>query len=378
MKSSNSTAILIAAALTCLSSANLLAQKEAAAESITSGPPPGTKLTPVPCYATSGPLSGQEFDAAAKLGPAPGALLFIHELTRNTAPVLRGLDNLANEFSPVGFKSFTILLGDDRTAAEAQLGRVNGSLKLGNPIVLSTDGAEGPGNYALNRKAALTLVLVKDGTAQRSVALTDTGPGDIPKIRTWIEEIAGKLPTDENALRELIAKNLPADADELKELAASQAMELRKLRSQLAKARQQPQARRPMAGRMREGRAGGEGTGAAPARPNANANAAPNTKRVGKPPKDAQLNTLLRSFIRKTNEAERAEEVYAEIVARAAESDALRGETIEMFKLMLSHRDRYGIAHAQELAEGFLKENKIPIPGGAEPKTAPPSRKTTE
>jgi hypothetical protein len=380
MKPPQLSSTAVAAILICFGSGDLAGQ-DSSRDSLTSGPAAGAKLTPVPSYATGGPFAGQEFDAAAKLGPAPGALLFIHELTRNTAPVLRGLDNLAVEFSIVGFKSFTIMLGEDRTAAEAQLGRVNGSLKLANPIVLSTDGAEGPGNYALNRKSALTLVLTKDGTVHRSIALTDTGPGDIPKIRSWIEEVAGALPEDEGELRELIAKKLPDDTDELKQLAASQSMELRKLRAQLAKARQQPG--RPMAaGRMRE-RAGGDRD--APTRPKAKP--APNPNRVGRPPEDPQLNTLLRSFIRQTNDTQRADEVYADIEARAAESDDLRAEAIEMFKLMLSFRDRYGIAHAQGLAEGFLKENKIPIPGvesavkptepgGAEP--PPPAPKEEE
>ena len=80
-------------------------------------------------------------------------------------------------------------------------------------------------------------------------------------------------------------------------------------------------------------------------------------KRQGKPPEDSKLNALLRSFIRKTNDEAKADEVYARITKRAGESDALKGEAIEMFKLMLSFRDRYGIEHAQKLAEGFLKEH---------------------
>ncbi len=60
----------------------LTAQNGQAAE-IASGPPAGTPLAPVNSYALHGPRKGQEFDAAQSLGQAPGALLFIHELTRN-------------------------------------------------------------------------------------------------------------------------------------------------------------------------------------------------------------------------------------------------------------------------------------------------------
>lgn len=150
----------------------LTAQDTPANAPLTSGPAAGTVLTPVACYATNAQNQGQDFDAAKKLGKASSAFLFIHELTRNTAPVLRGLDNLASEFAIVGFRSFSIMLSGERTAAEAQLQRVNGFLRLTNPIVLSTDG---PGNYALNRKASLTFVFAKNGVVHKSLVLTDTG-----------------------------------------------------------------------------------------------------------------------------------------------------------------------------------------------------------
>ena len=88
------------------------------------------------------------------------------------------------------------------------------------------------------------------------------------------------------------------------------------------------------------------------------------TQRQGKPPEDPQLNTLLRSFIRQTNDDKQANQIFTEIQARAKESDELRGEAVEMFKLMLSYRDRYGSKRAQSLAEGFLKEHGGPVKKG--------------
>ena len=59
----------ITAALLALGLAQsaLRAQDEAKETPLNSGPAVGTALTPVKCYATNGSLSGQEFDAAAKL-----------------------------------------------------------------------------------------------------------------------------------------------------------------------------------------------------------------------------------------------------------------------------------------------------------------------
>ena len=120
----------------------LMAQNGQAAD-IVSGPPTDTPLAPVNSYALHGPHKGREFDAAKSLGQGPGALLFIHELTRNIIPVLRGLDDLTSEYSVLGFQSHTLLLHDDRTSAENRLKAINGSLKYAHPIILSLDGLEG-------------------------------------------------------------------------------------------------------------------------------------------------------------------------------------------------------------------------------------------
>ena len=154
----------------------LMAQNGQAAE-LTSGPPTGSPLAPVNSYALHGPHKGQEFDAAKALGQDPGALLFIHELTSNIIPVLRGLVDLTSEYSVLGFQSHTLLLHDDRTLAENRLKAINGSLKQAyrgdgidaHPIILSLDGLEGPGDYALNRRVALTLVLARDGQVTLSL-----------------------------------------------------------------------------------------------------------------------------------------------------------------------------------------------------------------
>lgn len=433
-----------------LGAAALFAQEPAPEEeALTSGPAVGTKLTPVKSFATNGALAGQEFDAAAQLGKSPSALLFIHELTRNTAPVLRGLDSLTSEFSVLGFKSQTLMLSGDRTAAEAQLKRVNGSLRLANPIALSIDGAEGPGNYALNRKAALTLVFARDGVVTSTMALTDTGPNDVPVIRKAIVGMCGELPADPAELRKVITASLPDDPKVLKELVADQSQQLKQLRAQItrmqermrggggAAMRREPRPVRPQpkpanapdpsspttlnaanltgqeiaelyhqftgkrvlvseaaaraevsfivpgqltyaeAAKIMEKRlvmegfmlqrsdglpntlhleiadsskarpVGGDRPGIRPTKP----------QRQGKAPDDPELNGLLRSFIRQTNDEARADEVFAKIKKRAAAGEELNEETIEMFKLMLSFPDRYGTKHAQGLAQSFLKEN---------------------
>ena len=324
---------------------------------IRSGPAKGAGLTPVKCYASHGPHAGKEFDAVAELGEAPCGILFIHELTRNTAPVIRGLDQWAVDFGVLGFKSYTVALSGDRTAGEDLIKRVNGSLKLANPIVLSTDGAEGPGNYGLSRKPTLTFVFAKGGEVHRSIALTDTGPNDVPKIREWIEEVAGKMPEGE-ALKALIAKNLPEGDEEVRELAVEQALELRRLKAQLRRRGQQGmRSNRQMRSSRERPRpqSGGEQSGRAKPK-RAEAASEPKKEREGAPPTDEELRGLLRSFIRKTNDEERSKEIFADIEKRANESEDLHNQVVEMFKLMLSID--YGADHAQSLAGEFLENAK--------------------
>lgn len=349
-------------------------------QDVATGPSAGASLTPVMAYGAggvySGPYAGREFDAVKVIGEGPGALLFIHELTRNILPVIRGVDQAGSEYSVMGFKSFTLMLSPDRTAAESRLKAANGSLKLRNPIVLNLDGAEGPGNYALNRKAALSLILVNKGKVVRTHAFTDVNQKDESLVRGWIEEMTGPIPTNPNDYRKLVEAQLPKDGEALRAMALNQAVEIHQLHARLKRLQEQSGGRYGMApnrqntrkakapqmrpeagrgeGRPKAGRGGarprdkaGEGDVSRPA----------TTQRQGKAPEDPQLNNLLRSFIRQTNENSQSNEIFADIQARAKESDALRGEAVEMFKLMLSYRDRYGSKHAQTLAEGFLKEH---------------------
>lgn len=318
---------------------------------VTTGPPEGTEITPVMAYAPVGPRQGEEFDAAAAIGDGPGALLFIHELTRNGLPVIRGVDQISAEFSLLGFQSHTLMLSDDRTASETKLKAVNGSLKLRSPIVLSLDGLDGPGNFALNRKAVLSLIMLKDGKVFRSVAFTDVNAEDRKLVRELIVAVSGELPKDPAEIGAL----LPEDPAELKALAVEQAREIQQLRAELATLREkmagsrmaQPRMERPEPSPARPAAAEGEAAGEGELMP----------VRQGKPPEDPELNALLRAFVRQDNDKEQVDEVYAEILARASVNDELETEAIEMFKLMLSFRDRYGTVEAQALAESFLKEN---------------------
>ncbi|HIG28317.1 MAG TPA: hypothetical protein EYQ50_11145 [Verrucomicrobiales bacterium] len=342
-------------------------------EDIVSGPPVGNEVGSVRCYANSGLYAGREvFDAGEEIGQSPGAFLFIHVFNRNTAPLIRGVDNLAAELSLFGFKAFTVTLTNDRTSGEELIRRVNGSLKLKNPMVLSLDGLDGPGNLALNRRCTLSLVVVSDGKVTDSFGFTDTNLSDMTRIRTSFENSIGEIPTRPSELIALAKRHLPEGQEALRDLAARQALEIYRVRKKAAE--EHMNARQYSAGRegaMRRGRnapAGGEmERGSRNRRPRAepadssekstekNAGGTGRARR-GNPPDDPQLNSLLRSFIKQTNTNEIVDEIFTDIEKRSKEGKELGKEAISMFQLMLSYPDRYGSEHAQELARKFLTD----------------------
>lgn len=396
---------------------------------IVSGPAPGTPLTPVMVYDGLGAFAGREFDAAAEIGANPGALLFVHSMTRNTYPVIRGLDQLAGRNALLGFRTFTIYLSSDRTSAENRIRLRNGlatgghrfsvtgkfgALKLENPIMLSLDGQDGPGNYALNRRAVLTLVLTRNGKAHRSHTFTDTGEHDVELLQKlaaevigatpndpvaqrelrdqrlpkdkhalrklavqfqafWgrefrrghpmlkvVEEVTGPLPDPERALVEVVEGWLPTESDELRAMALKQADELFRLQPTLnaAKAGQlRYTAMKPAQIRQMMQRRGMSGAKQEPAPTKAGRQprTAAKVSAPGKPPTDPQLNQLMRAFVRQTNTPQINAGIYRDIERRSGESSQLKQETVAMFQFLLAS-DRYGNNDSRKLARRFLAE----------------------
>jgi hypothetical protein len=285
-------------------------------------------------HAVAGPGAGTTYDAAEALGRGPCALLFVHELSRNTAPVVRAFDRLAAEYGLLGFRASSVFLADDRTAGERQCERSSAALGLHEGLVVSVDGSDGPGGYGLNRKCTLTLVLGKEGRVVRSVGFTDTGRQDIPQLETWIAELAGTLPADQAGLVRLLAARFPAAEPELVQLTASLLRQVRRGEQDARDMRPRaPAARRPAA-----------------------AAAAAERPRAGKPPEDAELARLLRAAIQRTASTEDLDEVFRAVGARVGEDAGLRRQAVEMFELMLALE--YGTEAARERARRWVADHR--------------------
>ena len=324
--------------------AALMALGARAQDALQSGPATGAAFPKAPVYAASGPRAGQEFDAGAVVAARCGALLFVPELTRNIAPMVSEMDRLAVEYECLGFRAFTVVFARDRTASEAQIQRSSAALHLSNPMTVSTEGQDGPGGHALNRKASLTLVLARDGKVHKSVAFTDTGRQDFPRLRALVEEVTGPMPTDEAELRRRIAASLPADADALRARLLDRELELRRLRLERARAPQN----QAMDGRRRPA----AGDAAAASRPASR----PAGPLVGRAPDDPRLRELLRAAIQKAATKAELDQVFADIDARVAEDAAtLRPQAVEMFRLILGLG--YGTDDARARAQAYVTQH---------------------
>ena len=398
-------------------------------QDLVSGPRSNTPLAPVMIYDGQGKRAGKEFDAAKAIGSNPGALLFVHSMTRNTYPMIQGLDRLGGRHSLMGFRWFTIFLSPDRTAAEKQVHQRNGlvtgghkfsvvgkfgALQLEKPLMVSLGGLEGPGNYALNRRAVLTLVMVRDGRVHSSHAFTDSGVHDLPFLEQLIDEVTGPMPKGDNALRllretrlpkdvgqlrrvavrylafgeqgmlqshpmlsiveeitgplpepdmalrEIVESQMPENSMQLRQMALRQAEELFHLRTRLSAARsghlkyttmKTAQLRTAMSMKPEKPRRIEDAS--KPRRPGQKSTAT-DPQRQGSPPKDATLNSLFRTFIRKTNSRRTTKDIYRQILSRSRESEDLQDQTLGMFQFLLSFQGAYGNDHARQLAGQFL------------------------
>ncbi len=318
-----------------------------------SGPPAGMQLTPVQVYAPTGPYQGKTFDAAKEIGNGPGVLMFIHVVNREVAAMIRGLDTLGREYGILGFKSFGIHLGSDRTQAEEAAQRFSRALRMHNPILVSTDGHEGPGDYALNRKAFLTVVVVNKGAVKESICITDTGPKDVPRLQKWIESVAGKLP--KNGVE--LARLQPDDPVKLKQLIAKLYDQNRRQAEQF-KQQQQRRGRNNQRRRRNPGRRGrdmerGRGRGNAQRPTSRPAKGLP-----GKIPDDPELESLMRGLVGKFNTNDDVDDMFERIEDRVGEDRQLRQAAVEGFKRLLSMT--YGTEYARKRFRKYVAKHDAP------------------
>ena len=164
----------------------------AGGDQVFSGPQAGEKLTPFKVHAFSGPQAGKEIQLLADPKETPRLVIFVHEITRPVLQLLRPVDQYAKRLAADGLETHVVWLTADKTKTEAYLEQAKKSLALQAPVVISLDGIEGPGNYGLNRKVTLTLLVAKGNKVVANFAIVQPNETDAPKVGAALAKLMGK------------------------------------------------------------------------------------------------------------------------------------------------------------------------------------------
>lgn len=179
-------------------------------EEVFSGPQAGEKVTPFKVLGVLGEHAGKEVDYVKDAGGKPTVIIFVHEVTRPAAALMRVLTSYGKSRAKDGLRTYVVWLDADRTRAEEFLKRAERSLNLPVPVGISLDGAEGPGAYGLNRKVSLTILVANDNKVSANFALVQPSLTDSPKIVEAVTRVAGGKPPTLDELNKLAFPGRPA------------------------------------------------------------------------------------------------------------------------------------------------------------------------
>lgn len=285
----------------------LLAVWVRGAEPVFSGPQPGERTTGFKVMEITGDEAGQERDPIADNAGAPTALVFVHGIERSLVPLLRAVETYGAS-NQARLKTEIIFLAADRLAGEQRVKAATGSLKLRARVGLSPEGAEGPGNYGLNKDCLMTILGARSNVVVTNFALVQPGIADAPPVIAALAKLCG----DPN----------PPTAEAILAQAGA--------------------GRGAMVARGQTNRVAGKSADPFP----------------GAVPTDAKLQGLLRSFIRPTNDDARVDTVLAEVKALIKDNADLKRQAIDGWTRVLHFGDRYGTAYSRKVGAEFLETLK--------------------
>lgn len=277
-----------------------------AADAVFSGPQPGEATTAFKSVDIIGAEAGQERDVITLNNGAPTALVFVHGIERSMLPLMRAVDDYGDKFKD-RLKTEFVFLAAERVGGMEKYAPALNSIKLKGRPTLSVDGAEGPGNYGLNKECLMTIVAAKDNKSQASFALVQPGIADA-------ERVIG-------AIAKMIGDEKPPTAAEI---AAAQ--------PQRAMAPQRPMAQ--------------EGKGKDPF--------------PGAVPTDDKLQSMLRRYIRKENDDATIDRMLQDVRDYIKDNADLKKQALDGWTRILHFKDVYGTPYAVKQGEAFLEELKKP------------------
>ena len=151
---------------------------------------------PFKVLAVNGPDAGREVDYISRYGDSPhsSGLCALHRPECLPDPLaLRPVRSRARLGRPQDALRLSRAGESRRRTAHGAGGQ---SLSLEVPAAVSLDGEEGPGAYALNKQAAVTVIVAKDRKVVANLTLVQPGLTDSPKIIAEVAKlVGGHIPT---------------------------------------------------------------------------------------------------------------------------------------------------------------------------------------
>lgn len=285
----------------------------AASDPVFSGPQPAEKLTPFQVIEINGAAAGSPRRILEGGSGRPLAMVFLHGLERSLVPLLRVIDEYG-ALRQDRLQTEIVFLAADRIAGEQRIKAATTSLKLKSPVGLSVDGAEGPGNYGLNKDCLMTILVATNRQVAANFALIQPGIADAPKVLEALARSCG----DTNP---------------------------------------------PTATQLSERTRGPAGAGEPTERRKTEGEKAANPKKEpfpGAVPTDGKLQGLLRSFIRKTNDIAAVDQILADVRTHIHGNPDLQKQAIDGWIRILHFGDRYGTDYARKKGQEFLSELQSP------------------
>lgn len=300
--------------------AALSAQDMQGREEVYSGPQKGEKITPFKVISFAPDTQGKEVDYIERFDGSPTLIVFIHEITRPMAQMIRPLDRHAHRRKE-RLRSVFVLLPKDMNKMERYAPVFRNVLKLKSRVGVSIDGEEGPGNYGLNREVTVTVLLAKENTVVANWAIVSPNETNAPRIIRAVDDLLGiEEPTG------MEGEDGERPKEDLEARVAALERQVRELRRIVDRLRRQ--------------------TGERPERKKA--------RKPGKgaPPKDPRLTSLLRRVINKNLSESDVDEAMKEIEEYVKDDAALRKELQDAYTLVLELG--YGTEHAKEKIREYL------------------------
>jgi hypothetical protein len=289
----------------------LVALPSPAADPVFSGPQPSEKTTPFKVLDLGTDPDGMERDPIADNAGAPTAIVFVHGVERSLVPLLRVVDEYGAQRKELLRTEF-VFLAADRLAGEQRTRAASRSLRLKSRVGLSLDGAEGPGNYGLNKDCLMTILTARSNQVTANFALVQPGIADAPKVLEALARTCGD--TNPPALADLSPRPMqrpgPGRGDPSMRRDASTATDAGK-------------AKEPFPGAV---------------------------------PTDDQLQFLLRRFIRATNDVATTDKILADVKARISDQPDLQKQAIDGWVRVLHFGERYGNEYSRKIGREFLEQ----------------------